>query len=405
MEIKALVACLTDEDTRVETEKFLAERGSEVLPALLAELADPESEVDTWCALWHVGEPAFDPLTELLATAPGEIARRVSRAFTGLHVPRDRYLATVGHPSPAVRRSSVGMMHKEDGLRNARALAPFLADSDPHVQREALYAFGSMGREVLPLLHEVRATAKGELRRRALVAQMEVGGTDVLTEADRVVLQRFLRIAAEEDQWSYTPMSHLCGGWLALRTENQQAVLEVCGLSDAVPVTKEIGAAAWSNDHHTWARADEHVRCARAYVSPAFDGWTLVFGEPFAHAGRSVPELCAVLSAAFGEAHHYGTSCGDSWNAWCIAEDGDVLRYYDAFSPDKAFGDLLEVEEGKCLPHEVEDLEDCWATDVAQEMSHNPADDDWDGDLEGQGVLALTLCGRTHGSPRGALLT
>jgi hypothetical protein len=106
----------------------------------------------------------------------------------------------------------------------------------------------------------------------------------------------------------------------------------------------------------------------------------------------------------FGEAHHYGMSCGDGWTAWCIARGGEVVRYYDAFKAEEQIGEL-DVEDGWGLPHdwseENEDLEDIWATDVAEELSVNPTY--FEGDIEGHGVLALTQCGRTYGSPKGFL--
>ncbi len=404
MEIRTLISRLADEGTRPETEKFLAERGTEVLGPLLAELADPASDVDCVAALGCVGDAAFDPLTALIATAEDhEVIRRACRAFTGLGVEAERYLAATRHPHAVVRRYAVDMMHGEKGLAHARELLPALADPDHYVRQTALWKFGSMGPDVLPLLHETRRTAKGEVRRRVLMAQLEVGGPDVISAEDRVVLERFVRSKVDDDGWSFEPM-HLCGGWFALRTDDQAAVLGVMGLTDPMPVTKVLGASAWNNDHHMWAKDEEHVRCARVYVTAVFDGWTLVFGEPFEHATRPVPELCAVLSKVFGEAHYYGMSCGDGWNAWCIAEDGEVLRYYDSFSPDDQYGEPLDAEEGLCLPHDYdEDLDDCYATDIAEEMSVNPASTDFEGDMEGRGVLALTQCGRTYGSPRGAL--
>lgn len=349
MEIRTLIDRLADEDTRLEAEKFLAERGTEVLGVLLAELADPASQLDCVPALRKIGNAAFDPLAELIASAQdGDVVRRACRAFTGLDVSAERYLNAIQHPHTTVRTHAVSMLHGQTALAHARELLPALADEDYYVRRQTAWVFASMGPDVLPLLQETRRTAKGDIRRGALVGLLEVGGPDVISAKDRVVIERFLRLQVQDDWWTFEPM-HLCGGWFALRTEDQAAVLGVFGLSDPVPVTKELGADAWNSDHHQWAKEDEHVQCARAYCTAVFDGWTLVFGEPFKHSPRPVPELCAVLSKVFGEAHYYGMSCGDGWTAWCIAEDGEVIRYYDAFLPEKQIGEPLEAEEGLCV--------------------------------------------------------
>jgi hypothetical protein len=316
----------------------------------------------------------------------------------------DEVVAATRHPDAKVRRVAASAFRGEKASRYARELLPVLADEDHHVRQEALWAFGTMGPDVLPLLQETRRTAKGAVRRAALAAVVEVGGPDALSAADRRMIERYVAFKIEEEMYGTEEM-HLCGGWYAIRTDDQAAVLGVCGLQDPKPVTKVLGGAAWNNDQHAWARDDEHVSCARVYVTGVWDGWTLVFGEPFAHGTRTVPEICAVLSAVFGETHYYGMSCGDGWTAWCIAEGGEVVRYYDAFKAEDQIGDPLGVEDGRGLPHdwsdENDELDDIWATEVAEEMSVDPTY--FEGEVEGHGVLALTRCGLTHGSPRGLL--
>ncbi|HEX8869847.1 MAG TPA: HEAT repeat domain-containing protein, partial [Lentzea sp.] len=319
--------------------------------------------------------------------------------------PDEVYAELLRHPHRTVRMHAASMFRGDMAFRYARELLPLLEDDDYYVRKEALHAFGSMSADVLPLLHETRATAKGALRRAALSALVEVAGPDALAPADRRMIERYILFKIEEERYGTEEM-HLCGGWYAIRTEDQNAVLEVCGLQEPTPVTKILGGEAWNNDRHSWAKDEEHVRCARVYVTGAWDGWTLVFGEPFAHAERPVTEICAVLSAVFGETHYYGMSCGDGWTAWCIAESGEVVRNYDSFDHDNQIGEPLDVEEGMSLPgdwsdDEDDDLDDIWATDVAEEMSANPRY--FEGDIEGHGVLALTRCGRTYGSPKGFL--
>jgi hypothetical protein len=376
MEIRALLDLMTHENHRREVADFVAQHAI----------------------------TAFDELATLIATSEdGQVVRSACRAFTLLHAGDDVYLEAARHPHPTVRAHAASMFRGENALKHAKELLPLLVDENYYVRKEALCAFGTMGPDVLPLLHETRRTAKGPVRRAALVGIVEVAGPDAMSPQDRAMIERYIRYKIEEEMYG-TEKMHLCGGWYAIRTDDQNAVLGVCGLQDPVPVTKILGAEAWNNDHHAWSKDDEHVRCARVYVTGAWDGWTLVFGEPFEHGTRTVPEICAVLSAVFGEAHYYGMSCGDGWTAWCIAEGGEIVRYYDAFKPDDQIGEL-GVEEGRGLPHdwsdENDELDDIWAVEVAEEMSVDPTY--FEGDIDGHGVLALTRCGRTHGSPKGFL--
>ncbi|MET9629752.1 HEAT repeat domain-containing protein [Lentzea sp. NPDC006480] len=377
MEIRALLDGMDRDDFRAEAAEFAAQHGLST----------------------------FGHLVDLIATTQdGQVSRQACRVFSLLSAGDETYLALTRHPHQKVRVHAASMFRGEQALKYAHELVPVLADDDYYVAREARWAFDSMGPDVLPLLQEARRTAKGAVRRGAWQGIAEVGGPDAFTEWDRRVLRRFIAAKVEEDLYSSEEM-HLCGGWYAIRTDNQQAVLEVCGLSDPVPVTKILGGDAWNNDHHSSAKEDEHVRCARVYVTGAWDGWTLVFGEPFAHASRPVTEICAVLSAAFGEAHYYAMHCQGGGNEWCVAEGGEVIRYYDESNPDEQIGEPLDAEDGLKLPHdwsdENEDLDDCYATDVAEEMSANPKY--FEGDVEGYGVLALTACGLKYGSPKGFL--
>jgi hypothetical protein len=125
-------------------------------------------------------------------------------------------------------------------------------------------------------------------------------------------------------------------------------------------------------------------------------------------------------------------SCGDDWTAWCIAENGEIVRYYDAFEPEREIGPRHPAEDGYLPPHEngfpenafddvdpygheaflahyvrlKEELgipDTCVATMVAARASVDPSALGPHTRVEGHGVLALTACGREHGHPRGAL--
>ncbi|MFD0537039.1 hypothetical protein ACFQY7_28205 [Actinomadura luteofluorescens] len=227
---------------------------------------------------------------------------------------------------------------------------------------------------------------------------------------------------------------HLCGTWYAVPTGDRDAVLDAFDLSEPEPVTMRLGASAWNHDHHV-SRGD-HGPCRRVYVTPSLDGWTLVFGDPFPdHEDdidvSAIQDHCRDLSRRFGTAHWYGASCGDEWTAWCVAEGGDVVRYYDVFEPDDQIGSH-PAEDGYVLPHDdafpddafdgidlhdsagfqaryfqvKKDLgipDDCHATTFAARASVDPSALGPRTSVQGHAVLALTSCGLRHGHPPGAL--
>jgi hypothetical protein len=140
----------------------------------------------------------------------------------------------------------------------------------------------------------------------------------------------------------------------------------------------------------------------------------------------------ATLSDRFGAAHWYAASCGDDWTAWCLAEGGEVVRYYDRFAPDEQIGTGHPAEEGYLLPHEDAFPDDAFdgidvtatdqliarwaqvkrdhgipdeahATTIAARISVDPSSLSPSTPAEGRGVIARTPCGLAHGSTPGAL--
>jgi hypothetical protein len=122
-------------------------------------------------------------------------------------------------------------------------------------------------------------------------------------------------------------------------------------------------------------------------------------------------------------------SCGDNWTAWCIAEDGEVVRHYDA-DEDGDDEPAHPAESGYLLPHQdgfpegafdgvsptdseaitaryrqvKEDLQipDTYllADNIAARLSVDSAALGANTRTSGCGVLALIACGREHGPPR-----
>ncbi|HEY1180209.1 MAG TPA: HEAT repeat domain-containing protein, partial [Phytomonospora sp.] len=314
----------TDPGVREAALERLSSAGAEAVAPLVAVLCDEDSPVE-WSRpaviLRRLGDAAFDPLVEAIATAPTvEVARRAGWAFCGLEVASvERYLPALRHPAPKVRGNAAYVLQLKG--RDARPyvgeLLPLLTDPDADVRQRARWALTEIGPGgVVPRLKSLRRKGKTpELRRQALTALAEVAGPAKFDPADLALLRRLIAVKLPAERAE--PM-HLCGHWWALPTADQAAVLDAFGLSAPEPVTMRLGGSIWNLDHHE-SGGGVHGSCARVYVSPAFDGWTLVFGDSSADGHREAPvaERCAELSRRFGRAHWYGQSCGDDWNAWC----------------------------------------------------------------------------------------
>ncbi|MDN3357741.1 HEAT repeat domain-containing protein [Actinomadura sp. DC4] len=419
MELQTLVDGFTgagDRQAQLAAGKELAALGAPAVAPLVAVLCDESSAVDwsvTGVLLREIGRPALEPLADAIASAPTpEAARRAGWAYVGLKIDDlSAFAAHLRHPSPQVRDNSVHVLkgRGEAALPYAAELIELLVDPDAEVRQGALWALKGIGPGVVPLLREVRRSG-GRLRRPALEALAAVGGPAALDQRDRDLVRRLVRIkiATEVPE----PM-HLCGSWFAIPTGDQAAVLDAFDLSGPEPVTMRLGESAWNHDQH--GLGDDHSRCSRAYVSPRLDGWTLVFGAAHDDGGDqwdAVRDRCRALSRRFGGAHWYGMSCGDGWTGWCLAEDGEVVRFYENDDPDEQIGPRHSAEEGYLL-FEEDDLSEesldeeepdlCYATVVAGRASTDPSSFGAHTRVEGHGVLALTSCGREHGQPRGAL--
>ncbi|SFH01998.1 hypothetical protein [Amycolatopsis regifaucium] len=327
-------------------------------------------------------------------------------------------------------------------------------------ERFSVWDLDKAGPDDFPELREIRRTGSPALRNAARALLFALGGPEALGEYDLALFRRLIRSKIDGE----VPVAMRgCEFWYAIPATDQAAVLDAFGLSDPEPVTMALGTEIW-NQHYLGAG---HQRCARVYVSPALDGWTLVFGEPSEDqhpAGITeesswstdprehyqamvanekvrrdvVRDRCVALSDRFGAAHHYYRSHGDSMTSWCIAENGALVRLYANAAPEESVGELA-AENGYLLPHEDTPLPEGWSDDIPH--TENPLDwqrewvrryrrlkaelelpDHCDADtiaealsvhpgeigphtrVEGHGVIALTGCGREYGHPR-TLLT
>ena len=407
MEVGELLARLRscDQEERQGAVDALVEAG-EVEPVI----AELRAEIDhrTWPALaevlWRIGDPAYEPLVRALAAEPRDsYAHLWLRLALVKGADRSRVVDLLGHPSPAVRAAGARAVGRAG--EPAPGLVPLLVDDDEDVRRLALEAFKDIGPAAVPLLRAVRRSP-AKARRKALAALLESDGVRALDAVDRRVVDRWIghRIAHEVPE----PM-HVCGEWYAVPSDDQDSVLEACGLSDPMPITMRIGGFTWNHDNHDWDE-EGHVRCSRMYVSPVLDGWTLVFGDPVDQDHARPRDLwTAELSRRFGAAHWYGLGCGKDWTAWAFAENGRVVRKHSSFSSAARFGPPHPAEEGFRLPDGIGPLflvDDGdppfgYATDIAGRASVDPTALGAHTVRRGQGVLALTACGRRHGIPRG----
>ncbi len=296
--------------------------------------------------LRQAGPAVWPELTDLVVGGADDSAQRAG-AVLGFPRVTDEVRLQVAHlrdEDPDARRLSAEVLGHRGGdaaLPYARVLATMFDDPYPGVVAAAVGAFADIGRAAVPILREVRRSARRS-RRAALAALVEIGW-DTLDPIDARVAARLVaaKIRAEIAQPFYPN-----GEWYALRTDDRDAVLRAFGLSDPVPITMRAGferwqfrptPGSWLIDHFSG-----HRRCAQMFVSPVLDGWTLVFGTPKSmirkHDETSIEDehvaqqrRCVELSRQFGTVYWYvqveNGGCGD-WMGWCSAEQESLIRYY-----------------------------------------------------------------------------
>ncbi|MER5207552.1 HEAT repeat domain-containing protein [Streptomyces sp. NPDC002825] len=454
MDMELLTESLTGSwDLTRSARDALVEQGAAVVGAVLDVLCEEQSPVD-WTVsadvLCRIGEPALLPLAHATAAAGSpEVARRTGWTLSRLKVDDPAvYEPLLNHPHPRVRSDALFAFQTrgETAVRFVDRLIPLLGDPEAEVRQRAVWAFRAIGTTALPDLSRVRRMPSSgpRVRAGALEALAAIAGPDGLDPRDRDAWRRLTAIKLLDE---VPEGMHLCGSWYAVPTTDQDAVLEAFDLGSPQPVTLRTGAAAWNQDHHDRDRDHPHAACSRVFVSPALDGWTLVFGDSSRDTHRIedaddedealplvVRQRCTDLSRRFGSAQWYGMSCGDGWTAWCIAEEGETVRHYDADDAEENGdeGPSHPAEAGYLLPHEdgfpddafddvdtsdsdafttrynqlKEELkipDTCYANDIAARLSVDPGALGAHTATSGRGVLALTACGREHGHPAGAL--
>ena len=111
--------------------------------------------------------------------------------------------------------------------------------------------------------------------------------------------------------------------WLAIRSQDMNAVAEALGLADQQSTSCGVGVVR--------AYAYEALDDRYVFVLPPVEGWTLVMGwglAPTAEQTAGRTRLLEEMSRSFGEAQYYGSHRVSSAYAWAKAVEGNVVRAF-----------------------------------------------------------------------------
>lgn len=130
--------------------------------------------------------------------------------------------------------------------------------------------------------------------------------------------------------------------WIAVQAADPAEVVEHLALTDPRVISWADGSDLIDENAHA------RDRFFTVVVSPAVEGWTLVFGfwgsllllENVVH----VTDLCRDMSVRFGKAQAYFTSEQGDGEAWLIAEAGGVVRRFISEYPELALGEPFGAE-------------------------------------------------------------
>ncbi|MEU3778362.1 hypothetical protein AB0F11_35195 [Streptomyces sp. NPDC032472] len=147
----------------------------------------------------------------------------------------------------------------------------------------------------------------------------------------------------------------------------------------------------------------------RAFVTPEFAGWRMVFGGPVSTCVEE--EVLARVSAHCGQAHFYFRNAyDDDDHIWAIAEQGRVIRSYRTYREPAWTGEPMpwetpQTEDEYWEPGLYEPNASCEtnANDVAETLTVDPEKIDENTPMSGHGWLTVTAPGVGNGPFPGAL--
>ncbi|SDM82321.1 hypothetical protein [Allokutzneria albata] len=225
------------------------------------------------------------------------------------------------------------------------ALVALLGSRSEWVRRRAVRELALLGSGVVGVLRAV-CRSRTPSRRGALAVLAEIGWHE-LDPADRELLTRFIRIRQRgETPAPLAERDDVFAEWFAVPTTDQAAVLEAFDLCDPVPATMRMGQAWWSvidgwRPVNRTVHGEIGMTFEQVYVSPALEGWTLVFADYPAldggggllsdrqARGADAMARCEKLSRRFGAAQWYA-QCFDGYDdrsGWIVCENGEIARY------------------------------------------------------------------------------
>ncbi|MFD7558120.1 hypothetical protein ACFV9E_26700 [Streptomyces sp. NPDC059835] len=263
----------------------------------------------------------------------------------------------------------------------------------------------ALGSEGVAGLLEIRRDGPGALRRHALHALAMIGAGDELDDRDRRALERLVRIKLLDDRLldDYCPFM-----WIAVPAATYEGVFEALGLHDRIPATMAMGMSGVLHDTAVTTGPDgEELTVHRAFVTPEFAGWRMVFGVMVF---KTAEETAARVSAYCGEAHFYFRDAYDDEHCWAIAQQGRVIRSYQTYREPAWTGEPMawetpQTEDEHWEPGLYEPNASCETSSncAAEKLSIDPEEIDEDTPMSGHGWLAVTAPGVGHGPFPGAL--
>ncbi|WP_243082539.1 hypothetical protein [Streptomyces sp. 891-h] len=247
------------------------------------------------------------------------------------------------------------------GAQSIDVLLPYVRDT-----RRGSPRFGAqsvlqrLGDQALPRLRQIRRRGPGQLRRKALEALVDLGGAEVLDDADRRTVERLVRLKLLDESGVSLPLDG--GRWLAFPADRFDEAVGALGLHDLRPATSVMGVEAATRATDSMEFQDSRgakQRAYRVFVTPEFENWRqdlpirnwrMVWGNSFVDELDGFM-LADKLSERCGEAHFYVLDPYHSGSSWYVARNGRRVRSCHNYDDCPQFW-------GEPLPFEADSIKD-----------------------------------------------